>query len=147
MQNQSGPVTCLCLHPNDLVLISGHQNGQTNLWNLSSGKAFDPLSGHHDTITGLALTQDGTTLYSSDAQGNLLAWDLSTFLTIRLAERASRLGTAAELQERLKHPHLSATEKIWLTFSAELARWRQRYDIELSDFKPIQTGEFDIELF
>jgi WD40 repeat protein len=144
--NEAGPVTSLCLHPNDLVLISGHQSGDIRIWNVSSGKAIDQLAGHPEPITGLALNPEGNMLYSGDAGGNLLVWDLRTFLTIRLAERAGQPGSAAELQKRLEHPHLSAAEKTWLAFSLELARWRQRFDIELGDQAPIQVGEFDIEV-
>lgn len=146
MQNQSGPVTCLSLHPNEQVLISGHQNGVINLWNISSGKTFDPLLKHQEAITGLALTQDGAMLYSSDTGGTLLAWDLRTFLSTRLASYISRPGTLISLQERLKHPQLTASERTWLTFCFEMARWGQRFEIELSNSAPIQTGEFDIEL-
>ena len=146
MQNQSGPVTCLSLHPNELVLISGHQNGQINLWNISSGKTFDPLFEHHDAITGLALTQDGAMLHSSDTRGTLLAWDLRSFLSTRLAGYTTRPGTVSNLQEQLKISQLTASERIWLTFCFEMARWGQRFEIELSNSAPIQTGEFDIEL-
>jgi WD40 repeat protein len=146
IENQSGPVTSLCQHPNDQVLVSGHQSGTITLWNLSSGKAIDQLTGHRDPINGLVFDPQGYTLYSSDGRGSLQVWDLRTFFTIRLAERGGQPGAVTELQERLKHPHLPASEKCWLTFSLELARWRQRFDIELSDFEPIQIGEFDIEL-
>ncbi|MBE0699952.1 MAG: WD40 repeat domain-containing protein [Anaerolineaceae bacterium] len=146
IQNQYGPVTSLCLHPNDQVLVSGHQSGSIILWNLSTGKAIDQLSSHRDPINGLVFAPLGDTLFSSDEKGSLQVWDLRTFLTIRLVERSGQPGAAIELQERLKHPHLSVNEKYWLNFSLELARWRQRYDIELSDFEPIQIGEFDIEL-
>jgi hypothetical protein len=50
------------------------------------------------------------------------------------------------LQDRLKGATLSHSEKKWLSFSAELARWRQRFDIELAEYETIQVGEFDIEL-
>jgi len=147
MHNRAGPVTCLYLHPDDQVLITGHQNGQINLWNISSGEAFDPLPGHQQAVNGLALTGDGQKLYTSDAMGKIFAWDLSSFLTIHLAGQASVPGSILDLQERLKDSHLLASEKSWLAFSLELARWRQRFEIELSEWEPIQIGEFDIELF
>lgn len=147
MENTYGPVTGLCLHPDDMVLISGHENGQINLWNISAGKVMHQLTGHRKAISGLAQPLDGSTLYSSDLSGSLFAWDLSTFLFTRLARRRSDPGLLTEILEKQRHPHLSAAEKTWLNFSAELARWNQRYEIELSDFEPVQVGEFDIELF
>ncbi len=146
MKNEAGPVTGLCLLANDLVLASGHQGGEIVLWNLSAGKEIDRLAGHAGPITGMALDPEGNTLYTGDALGSLLAWDLRTFLTTRLAERAAQPDAAGALQKRIEHPHLSAAEKIWLTFSLELARWRQRFDIELADQAPVAVGEFDIEV-
>jgi hypothetical protein len=77
---------------------------------------------------------------------HLEVWDLRTFLTIRLPGEVARPGAVNALIDRLKTPNLAASEKKWLTFSAELARWRQRYDIEIADYRAIRIGEFDIEL-
>ncbi len=148
IDHQAGPVTALCLHPNEQVLFSGHQNGTIALWNLSTGMMIDQLAGHQNPINAFVITPDGNILFSSDPKGKILAWDLGTFLTIHLAKAISRPGAAADLLERSQHPHLSAVEKKWLDFAADLARWRQRFDIELSDsnLEMIRVGEFDIEL-
>jgi WD40 repeat protein len=146
IENTSGPLTTLCMHPNDQVLIGGHSKGGITLWSLSTGRVIDQLAGHRQPVTGLVLSPDGSALYSADSGGRVHAWDLRAFLTIRLPGEVARPGASAELQERLKDPDLSASEKKWLKFSAELARWRQRFDIELGEFETIQVGEFDIEL-
>ena len=140
------PLTALCMHVNDQVLIGGRSNGEITLWSLSTGKVIDQLAGHQDPITGFTLSKQGDTLYSADSKGHLQAWDLHTFLTIRLPGEVARPGATLELQNRLKNPHLSPAERKWLTFAAELARWHQRFDIELAEFNTIQIGDFDIEL-
>ena len=48
----------------------------------SSGTSATPrqsevLTGHHGRITALAVSRDGTTLYSSALDGQVLIWDLS----------------------------------------------------------------------
>jgi len=146
IENPQGPLTALVLHPNEQVLIGGYGDGEIVLWSLSTGRKIDSLSGHIKMITGLALSPAGDDLYSSDAEGMLQAWDLRTFLTIRLPSEISRPGAAAVLQERYHQHDLAKTEKIWLAFSAALARWRQRFDIELGEFNTIPIGEFDIEI-
>jgi WD40 repeat protein len=145
MTNPYGSITSLCLHPGDQVLASGHQDGSIITWSLSSGTAIQQFS-HQDPINGLVFHPNGYTLYSSDSKGGLHVWSLRTLLSLRLAGHNAQPGAATELQERLKDHQLSGNEKTWLSFSLELARWRQRFDIELGDLAPIQIGEFDIEL-
>jgi WD40 repeat protein len=146
IENTAGPLTALCMHPNDQVLIGGHSKGAITLWSLSTGRVIDQLNGHRLPITGLVLSTDGSALYSADSGGRLYAWDLRAFLIIRLPGEVARPGASASLKDRLKEPHLSTSEKKWLNFSAELAHWRQRFDIELGEIQMIQVGEFDIEL-
>ena len=50
------------------------------------------LNGHHGRITALAISRDGTTLYSSALDGQVLIWDLPG--TQRLGRR-SRSGSAS----------------------------------------------------
>lgn len=146
VENGEGPLTALVLHPNEHVLIGARSTGDILIWNLSTGKQLEKLTGHQAAITGLAISPQGDDLYSVDTTGRLFAWDLRTFLTVRLAGEIARPGSAAALQERLKNPNLTPSEKKWMMFTAELARWRQRFDIELGEFDTIQIGEFDIEL-
>ena len=146
IENPHGALSALALHPNDQVLIGGHSDGKITLWSLSTGKMIDQLAGHSRQITGLVLSLSGDALYSCDAGGQLQVWDLRTFLAVRLPAGTARPGTAAELQARLKQPNLPSAEKVWLSFAAALARWRQRFDIELSDASVIPVGEFDIEI-
>ena len=144
--NSSSPITALLIHSTDQVLIGGRNNGEIVLWSLSTGREIAQLRTFSQPITGLVLTPDGNTLYSADNGGHLMAWDLRTFLAARLPGLAAQPGILSELQDRLKNAQLPPDEKKWLTFAVELARWRQRYDIELADIPPIQIGEFDIEL-
>ncbi len=149
--NPSGPITALHIHPNDQVLIGGRANGELMLWSLSTGRLLDTLPGHRQPVTGLALSPEGDTLFSASSStagimSHMEVWDLRTFLTIRLPGEVARPGAVNTLQDRLKAPNMVSSEKKWLTFSTELARWRQRFDIEIAEFNAIRIGEFDIEL-
>ncbi len=146
IENPYGALSALTLHPNDQVLIGGHSDGAITLWSLSTGKMIDRLAGHRRQISGLVLSPGGDALYSCDAGGELLAWDLRTFLAVRLPTGTARPGAVAEIQNRLKQPGLPSAERAWLVFTAALARFRQRYDIELSEAGAIPVGEFDIEI-
>ncbi len=145
--NTGAPLTSLCLHPNDQILIGGHSDGAISLWSLSTGQVLERMTGHTHPVSGLALAPGGERLYSAPAgEGAIYAWDLSTILAIRLAADPQKPGMAAAVQEQARASGGSAAERRWMTFAAELARWRQRFDIELADFEPIRLGEFDIEL-
>jgi WD40 repeat protein len=145
-ETHAGTLTALCMHPNDQVLAGGNNQGVLTLWSLSTGQVIDHLTGHRQPITGLVFSPQGDILYSADSAGRINAWDLRTYLAIRLSGEASHPGASAALQERLKDPRLSPSERKWLDFSLQLARWRQRFDIELAEYASIQVGEFDIEL-
>lgn len=144
--NTGAPITALAISPDDQVLIGGRSNGELVLWSLSTGKEIAHTQPYTQPVTGLILSPDGEGLYTADNGGHLQVWDLRTFLVVRLPGLVARPGTLAQLQNRLKMPHLSPAEKKWLTFAVELARWRQRFDIELAKPTTIQIGEFDIEL-
>jgi WD40 repeat protein len=148
IENPGGPVTALCLHPNDQVLIGGRNNGEIILWSVSTGREIERLAAHRHPVTGLVVEPEGNILYSCDSGGNLNSlkvWDLESFLTVRLPGDVAQPDAYANLQERINHPN-SRAEEIWLKFTAELARFRQRFDIEIAEFEPIHIGEFDIEL-
>lgn len=145
--NTGAPVTALCMHANDQILISGHADGAITLWSLSTGQALERMKGHAHPVSGLALAPGGDRLYSAPAgDAPVYAWDLSTILAIRLPFDPHKPGMAAAVQEQAKASGGSAAERRWMAFAAELARWRQRFDIELAEFEPIRLGEFDIEL-
>ena len=144
--NTSNPITAMLINSTDQVLIGGRSNGEIVLWSLSTGREITHQKTFSQPITGLVLTPEGDALYTADNHGHLMAWDLRTFLAARLPGLATQPGILSELQDRLKNTQLPPDEKKWLTFAVELARWRQRYDIELADMTPIQIGEFDIEL-
>ena len=152
IEHSEGLISTLCMHPKGQVLIGassskeGSATGDIFFWNITTGQTLERLTGHHHPVTGLAVSLDGEWLYSSDTSGALLIWNLSTFLTVRLASKISQPGSAATLQERSEANDLSSSEKKWLLFATELARWRQRFDIELSEIEFIPIGEFDIEL-
>ncbi|HMD88666.1 MAG TPA: WD40 repeat domain-containing protein [Anaerolineaceae bacterium] len=146
--NTSTKITSLLIHPNEQVLIGATDNGLIKLWSISTGKEIlsNPLMVHQKLINSLALSPNGESLVSSSQDGTILLWNLDTFLTSRQPVESARTDSADHIQEKLNHGAININEKNWLTFSMELIRWRQRFDVEVGDFHPIQAGEFDIEL-
>jgi WD40 repeat protein len=141
-----GPITALRMHPNEQVLAGATASGEILWWNISTGKEIFQRKAHQHPVTGLVLAPEGDILYSADSDGTVLVWNFELFLSIRLPGERTRPGAAAALLERANKPDLSSPARKWLGFSAQLARWRQRFDIELAEIHTIPTGEFDIEL-
>jgi WD40 repeat protein len=139
-------LTSLVLMPDQQVLAGGRTDGEITLWSLSTGQVLHHLSADRKAINGLAFNLSEGRLYSAASGNTVQAWDLRVFLAVRLPADPQQAGSAAVTQERAKTSNVSAEERKWLSFAAELARWRQRYDIELAEFEPVHTGAFDIEL-
>src|SRR5262249_12855714 len=57
----------------------GHFNAIDNkirLWDLVSGKELRPFDGHDLAVTSLALTSDGSRVFSGSADGTIRRWDV-----------------------------------------------------------------------
>ena len=47
------------------------------MWNVRRAAAVETLEGHAGQITGLAISRDGRTLYTSSLDGGIVIWDLA----------------------------------------------------------------------
>lgn len=53
------------------------REGEIRVWDAKSGKLGQPLSGHTQTVEGLALSKDGKMLASASEDNTVLVWDLA----------------------------------------------------------------------
>jgi WD40 repeat protein len=71
------------------MLAAGTWNGHIESWDLASGTARPPLSGHQRVVTSLSFSPDGAFLASSSRDGTVRLWDPAKGLWLaRVAERA-----------------------------------------------------------
>lgn len=140
------PITSLSFHPNKQVLLGGAYNGDLALWNTSTGKQLVLHHGHNSPITGLAIDALGHTLACAHADGRLALWYLRDFLLLHLPLDLATPGQADQIEQQLKTTRLNLSQQRWLNLALHLLRWKQRYDVELADSRPISIGEFDIQI-
>ena len=70
-------VTHLACSPAGRVLASVHSNDPTiHLWDAEKGQAIGVLRGHGGTVTALAISPDGSALYSGAEDGSIFEWSL-----------------------------------------------------------------------
>jgi WD40 repeat protein len=70
-------VTHLACSPAGRVLASAHSNDPTiHLWDADRGTALGVLRGHGGTVTALAISPDGSALYSGAEDGSIFMWSL-----------------------------------------------------------------------
>ena len=71
-----------------------------HLWKRCEGNEFAVLPGHRDSVTSLALSRDGTTLYSGSRDGTVKRWNLNTrqcVETLQLPEPYTQAGLRKEV--------------------------------------------------
>ena len=70
-------VTHLACSPSGRVLASAHSNDPTiHLWNADSGQSLGTLRGQSAGVTALAISPDGSALYSGAEDGSIFMWSL-----------------------------------------------------------------------
>ena len=70
-------VTRLACSPVGPVLASAHSNDPTiHLWDAASGEPLGVLHGQGGTVTALAISPDGSALYSGAEDGSIFMWSL-----------------------------------------------------------------------
>ena len=146
--NPEDTLTCMAIHPTDNLLVSGDTSGNLRVWQTTSGDSLDWIKVQSNTqrVTGMQFMEQGGQLVTCDAAGVLKVFSLETLI---LATRPVGLHSPNKLktiEKIFRDSPLGSSQKAWLNFTAELLRWRQRFDVELSAHTLIDTGEFDIQL-
>ena len=59
------------------IAVTAGEDQRAMVWDVRRAAAIDTLAGHTGQITGLAITRDDRTLYSSALDGKVLIWDLA----------------------------------------------------------------------
>lgn len=74
-QRHEEPVYCIAIHPsNPNMLASGGGDELALLWEAESGRIVHELTGHTDTVIGVAFNHDGTLLASAGFDGVAKIW-------------------------------------------------------------------------
>lgn len=121
----SAPVSSMKFTPGGRGLITGHEDGTFQLWNVEAEQVVRTVRQHTGTVACLAVTSDGRRLATAGEDGTKV-WDLDEALSV--AERCQLRGQARDVR--------------WLDFSPDgktLAMTSSRSEfIELWD---TTTGE------
>ena len=71
-----GAVVKAAFNAHGTSAITAGQDDRVIVWDVERGEAGETLSGHSGQVTGLAISRDDKTLYSSALDGKVLVWDL-----------------------------------------------------------------------
>jgi WD40 repeat protein len=75
----ASPVLAVAISQSETFLAVGHENGTLTVWDIEGGQPSAVFT--HDqykTVTGLAFSTDGRTLYGSNNTSQLFAWDVNS---------------------------------------------------------------------
>ncbi|WP_017663341.1 WD40 repeat domain-containing protein [Baaleninema simplex] len=71
-------ISAVAISPDSSLSLSGHHNGEINLWNTHSGQNQGILKGHSDLVGVLAIAPNGKVLASGGRDRTIKLWDLAT---------------------------------------------------------------------
>uniref|UniRef100_A0A672FRF0 WD repeat-containing protein 75 second beta-propeller domain-containing protein n=1 Tax=Salarias fasciatus TaxID=181472 RepID=A0A672FRF0_SALFA len=69
--------TCISCHPKDDCIATGHEDGKIRLWRNFNHKkeyTYTTLHWHHDAVSSLCFTPEGTNLLSGGVESVLVQW-------------------------------------------------------------------------
>lgn len=78
--NATWPVLAVCFDEYAERVFSTSVDNQVTVWSTQSNSVVYRLSGHSDTVTGLAVSPDYTSLLSNSRDGSLKIWDIRHFV-------------------------------------------------------------------
>jgi len=84
LDRHTGWVHCLCLSPDNQVLVSGGFDGMLCFWDLASQKCLHAISAHNETVSAVCVMPDGQRAASGGFDNNVRIWDLSSGRCLRV---------------------------------------------------------------
>jgi WD40 repeat protein/serine/threonine protein kinase len=90
----SSVVSALAISSDGKYAVTGTQNAELRLWNLTTGEIIRVYKGHEEKVTSLALTPDGQFIISGSEDSTVRLWNVETGECIWTFERHYRGVTA-----------------------------------------------------
>lgn len=72
-------VTSVCFNDTAEQIISGGIDNELKVWDIRKNEVLYKLKGHTDTVTGLALSPDGSYILSNSMDNTLRIWDIRPY--------------------------------------------------------------------
>jgi Prp8 binding protein len=73
-------ITSVCFNSNSDQIFIGSIDNQIKIYDIKKKEVQTVLSGHSDTITGLALSNDGNYLLSNSMDNSIRCWDIRSYV-------------------------------------------------------------------
>eukprot|EP01114_Cavostelium_apophysatum_P021330 TRINITY_DN7415_c0_g1_i1.p1 TRINITY_DN7415_c0_g1~~TRINITY_DN7415_c0_g1_i1.p1 ORF type:complete len:407 (-),score=71.29 TRINITY_DN7415_c0_g1_i1:180-1400(-) len=141
----TGPITSVDTHPSNLV-VSGAQDGEARLSNMTTGKLLGNLSGHDDSVEAVAFSLVAPFIATGSLDSKVNIYDLSTLQirgTCKHDDAVTRL-IWHPTQPFVFSSSVDQTVRLWDGRSAQVAKvWRGHHNSVL-DFALTKDGSYFI---
>ena len=84
------PVTAMQISMKDRLVITGHQNGNINFWDIDSGKILNTINAHSTDILSIGLNPTESRLLATSSGKNVKIWNIQTMELIRELTNSER---------------------------------------------------------
>ncbi|KAL7742834.1 hypothetical protein ACLKA6_012258 [Drosophila palustris] len=96
------PVNAACLHPNQVEIAMGSQNGGVYLWDVKSEEHEQLMPERDSSIQDVAISPDGKYMAAANNKGNCYIWELSINSNQKLSVIRPKLRIAAHTRSILR---------------------------------------------
>ncbi|KAG8961625.1 hypothetical protein FRC03_005135 [Tulasnella sp. 419] len=78
LKEDRGTVLCVAFSPDGRFLATGLDTGQITTWNATAGSKVGIFTGHISRVTSLAVSPDGSRLFSGSYDTTAVVWDMGS---------------------------------------------------------------------
>jgi eukaryotic-like serine/threonine-protein kinase len=124
-EGHTAPIRTLSLSADGTLLVSGSVDHTIKIWDMTTGRLRQTLTGHSAPVTSVALSQDGKTLVSGSEDKTIKIWNVPTS-TLRhtLTEHTAEVYAVALSSngKTIASGSQDFTVKLWNAETGELIR-------------------------
>ncbi len=85
-QNKEARIYCGAVDSSQMRILTGHEDGRLQVWNLGTGDCIGELTGHRAVVYSVKILKNGSIAVSGSEDGTIRVWDIAKETCIGVLE-------------------------------------------------------------